>query len=219
MATFFKLFDVQTQLTFYGAYHSNRINILIHMIFVPVLLVLPAFQLSVLDSNTLSRSFQVMASSIPVPSFLPAIHQSFSQHLVFDLNYPAIHAALYIVYYFTLEPVAALLYTPQMVLSLLTATAYSRASGHIATAGMLHAAAWVAQFLGHGLAEGRAPALLDNILGAVVLAPFFVHLEILFGLGYRPQMHKQLNNEIGKEIAKVRKAKGDQRRAAAGKET
>jgi uncharacterized membrane protein YGL010W len=24
---------------------------------------------------------------------------------------------------------------------------------------------WIAQFLGHGLAEGRAPALLDNIVG------------------------------------------------------
>jgi uncharacterized membrane protein YGL010W len=52
----------------------------------------------------------------------------------------------------------------------------------------------------------------------VVLAPFFVHLEILFALGYRPEMHKQLNNEIGKEITKLRKAQGDKRRAAATKE-
>lgn len=115
-----------------------------------------------------------------------------------------------------------------MILSLLTATAYSRTSAHITNAGLLHAVSWVAQFLGHGLAEGRAPALLDNILGgmyfisrpfvsakfpqAVVLAPFFVHLEILFGLGYRPEMHKHINNEIGKEIASIRKAEGDKRR-------
>jgi uncharacterized membrane protein YGL010W len=32
-------------------------------------------------------------------------------------------------------------------------------------AGILNAVSWVAQFLGHGLAEGRAPALLDNLLG------------------------------------------------------
>jgi uncharacterized membrane protein YGL010W len=43
-------------------------------------------------------------------------------------------------------------------------------------------------------------------------------LEILFALGYRPQLHKQLNNDIGKEITKIRKAQGDQRRAAAAKE-
>jgi len=198
-----KLFDVQTQLTFYGAYHSNRINILIHVLCVPLLL----------------WSFQVMAAQIPVPAFVPAIHHIFSKHLVFDLNYSAIHAAIYLAYYFALEPVAALLYTPQLVLSLLTATAYSHSKGSTSPAAILHAISWVAQFLGHGMAEQRAPALLDNIVGAVVLAPFFVHLEILFALGYRPEMHKQLNNEIGKEIAKLRKAKGDQRRAAAAKQT
>ncbi|KAJ7499213.1 hypothetical protein FB451DRAFT_1204648 [Mycena latifolia] len=198
-----KLFDVKTQLTFYGAYHSNKINILIHVIFVPILL----------------WTFQVMASQIPVPAFVPAIHHSFSDHLVFELNYPALHAALYLAYYLALEPVAALLYAPQLILSLLTATAYSHSAGHFTQAGILHAFSWIAQFLGHGVAEKRAPALLDNLLGAVVLAPFFVHLEILFQLGYKPEMHKQLNNEIGKEITKLRKAQGDQRRAAAAKES
>ncbi|KAJ7904255.1 hypothetical protein B0H14DRAFT_2662073 [Mycena olivaceomarginata] len=197
-----KLFDVQHQLTFYGAYHSNRINILIHVICVPILL----------------WSFQVMGSQIPVPSFIPAIHHRFSDYLVFDLNVPAIHAAIYLAYYFALEPFAALLYTPQLVLSLLTATAYSSTAGHVTQAIILHAFSWVAQFIGHGVAEKRAPALLDNLIGAVVLAPFFVHLEILFALGYRPEMHKQLNNEIGKEITKLRKAQGDKRRAAATKE-
>lgn len=53
----------------------------------------------------------------------------------------------------------------------------------------------------------------------MVLAPFFVHLEILFALGYKPAMHKRIQNETGKEITKIRKAQGDKRReAAAGKE-
>lgn len=127
-----------------------------------------------------------------------------------------------------------LLYTPQLILSLLTATAYSHSGSHLTQAGLLHAFSWVAQFLGHGVAEKRAPALLDNLIGgtiffcdltrsscssAVVLAPFFVHLEVLFALGYRPEMHKQLNNDVGKEITKLRKAQGDQRRAAAAKQT
>lgn len=118
-----------------------------------------------------------------------------------------------------------------MALSLLTATAYSKGAGHIANAGILHGVSWIAQFAGHGLAEKRAPALLDNLLGgkilyfntnrslicflvAVVLAPFFVHLEILFGLGYKPEMHKRINNEIGKEVTKIRRAQGDKKRAA-----
>ena len=128
-----------------------------------------------------------------------------------------------------------ILYTPQLVLSLLTATAYSRGSGHVSNAAAIHAISWVAQFLGHGLAEKRAPALLDNLVGgmllfstspghsmtlptcitAVVLAPFFVHLEILFSLGYRPAMHRRIKNEIGKEITRIRKAQGEKRRQKA----
>ena len=42
-----------------------------------------------------------------MPSFMPTIHYAFNDYLVFDLNYATIHAALYLVYYFILEPVAA----------------------------------------------------------------------------------------------------------------
>jgi hypothetical protein len=48
-----------------------------------------------------------MGSQIPVPSFIPAIHHRFSDYLVFDLNVPAIHSAIYLAYYFALEPFAA----------------------------------------------------------------------------------------------------------------
>ena len=47
---------------------------------------------------------------------------------------------------------------------------------------------------------------------AVVLAPFFVHLELLFGAGYRLEFHRHLTNEIGKAVTSVRKAKEDKKR-------
>jgi len=193
-----ELFNVDRQLTFYGAYHANRINVLIHIICVPILL----------------WTFQVLVSQLPVPSLLPVVHYTLGDYFCFDLNWAAIHAGLYLAYYIILEPVAALLYAPQLAASVLTATAYSRGSDHIFNAAILHIASWVAQILGHGLAEKRAPALVDNLIGAVVLAPFFVHLEILFGFGYRPAMHKRINNEIGKEITRIRKAESDAKRSA-----
>jgi 2-hydroxy fatty acid dioxygenase len=49
---------------------------------------------------------------------------------------------------------------------------------------------------------------------ALVLAPFFVHLELLFSLGYRKDFHKDLKNDIGKEVTRIRKAEGDRKRAA-----
>lgn len=65
--------------------------------------------------------------------------------------------------------------------------------------------------------EWTITPLLNRLLSAVVLAPFFVHLEILFAAGYRPQFHKELENDIGKEVAKFRKEQGDAKRAAAKK--
>jgi hypothetical protein len=36
----------------------------------------------------------------------------------------------------------------------------------------------------------------------------------MFMVGYRPALHKQLQNDIGIEIAKMRKAQGDKKRLA-----
>lgn len=41
---------------------------------------------------------------------------------------------------------------------------------------------------------------------AVVLAPFFVHLELLFELGYYPTLNKQIALGVGVEILKFRRA-------------
>ncbi|KAF7973205.1 hypothetical protein HWV62_15793 [Athelia sp. TMB] len=146
-------------------------------------------------------------AGVSIPG-LPAIHHEFNPYLVFDLKFPAVMAGSYLLYYFALEPVAALIYAPQMILSLLTATAfyYHGGDSRIAIAGALHAVSWIAQFAGHGFAEKP-----------IVLAPFFVHLEVLFHFGYRPALHKEVQNSIGKEVTRIRKIEGDKKRAAAGK--
>ena len=80
-------------------------------------------------------------------------------------------------------------------------------------AGMGFTAAWIFQFVGtfapprlesqrtdadpiagHGKFEGRAPALFDSLFQSLVLALFFVFVECLFFLGYRPALHKRLQN-------------------------
>ncbi|KAL4075750.1 hypothetical protein V8B97DRAFT_1926522 [Scleroderma yunnanense] len=191
------LFDVRKQLAFYGAYHSNPVNVWIHIFGVPAI-VWSAF---------------VLGTQLPRPLFLPSVQYVLNEYMVFETNAPALTSALYMVYYAILDPVAALLYAPQMALTLLTATAFSYRPNAIRDALIVQAISWIAQFIGHGFAEGRAPALLDNIVGAFVLAPFFVHLEILFMLGYRPQLHKQLKNDVGVEIARIRREAAEKQRA------
>lgn len=109
-----------------------------------------------------------------------------------------------------MEPVAGGMLAPL----LLGATAYAK---HLtSTYGMtanywalgVHIASWLAQFVGHGMFEGRAPALLDNLVQAFFLAPFFVWLEVLFFFGYRPELKSRLDQAISQEISKYRAGKG-----------
>lgn len=75
-----------------------------------------------------------------------------------------------------------------MTLSLLTATAFSYNSDALTQASTLHGISWIAQFLGHGLAEKRAPALLDNLLGGKPLAVnlFVLRLFLVFSCRSSP---------------------------------
>ncbi|TCD66841.1 hypothetical protein EIP91_000919 [Steccherinum ochraceum] len=192
------MFDVRKQLTFYGAYHSNPINVLIHVICVPLI----------------QWSAWSMAYRIPTKGLLPDIHYDINEYLVFDLNAAAIHAIISIAYYFLLEPTAAFLYAPQGIAIILSATAVGQNHPELFTYVLgIHVACWILQFIGHGVAEKRAPALFDNLLQAIFLAPFFVHIEILFTLfGYNPELQKHLKNDVGVEIARIRKLDGDKKR-------
>ncbi|PBL02746.1 DUF962-domain-containing protein [Armillaria gallica] len=192
------VFNINKQFTFYGVYHRNPINVAIHMICVPMIL----------------WTGLVMGTNLPSTMF-PPIHIVFNDYLAFDLNWASVVAGCFLFYYYTLEPLAAFMYTPEMALITLTALKFAHRPDHMAVSGALHAFAWIAQFVGHGFAEKRAPALMDNILGAAVLAPFFVHLELLYKLGYRPELHKRIDNEISKEVTRIRKLEGDKKRAIA----
>jgi uncharacterized membrane protein YGL010W len=64
------------------------------------------------------------------------------------------------------------------------------------------------------VASSQINKLIRTKFLAVVLAPFFVHLEILFSLGYNPEMHKRIQNGVGLEIARFKKAEGEKKRAA-----
>lgn len=75
------------------------------------------------------------------------------------------------------------------------------------TAIVVHVVCWLLQFLGHGVFEGRAPALLDNLVQAIFLAPLFVWLEFLFKFGYRRELQARVEKAVKIEIAKFRSRK------------
>lgn len=55
---------------------------------------------------------------------------------------------------------------------------------------------WICQFIGHAFFEKKKPALFDNLLQSLVLAPYFILFELLFKLGIMPQLREQLEKDV-----------------------
>jgi len=190
------LFDVAKQLAFYASYHRNPINVAIHICCVPLIL------------------WTSLVITTPI-HLIPNLYIPLSKYLAFEVTFASAGAIIFQLYYFVLEPVGALLYLPQMTFILLSATAFTHNNPDAMQIALgLFVFSWIAQFVGHGFAEGRSPALLENLTGALVLAPFFVHLELLFLLGFKPELHKQINDLAAVELNRVRQLEGGKSRQA-----
>ncbi|RDA93099.1 hypothetical protein CP533_4124 [Ophiocordyceps camponoti-saundersi (nom. inval.)] len=178
--------DLEKHLTFYGAYHHNSVNVAIHMVCVPLILV-SAFCLATYTGTL-----------IQTPPWLTVTN--------LELNLGTIAAIVYASLYFLLEPVAGFVLAGFCIGSAAFAN-HLRSEAPQTTfraALILHVVCWIAQFVGHGKFEGRAPALLDNLIQAIFLAPMFVWLELLFKLGYRKELQSRVEKAVQLEIAKFR---------------
>ncbi|TVY27729.1 putative endoplasmic reticulum membrane protein, partial [Lachnellula hyalina] len=191
--------NLEKQLCFYGAYHHNAVNIGIHMTFVPMILA---------ASLLLATNSPIL---IPLPSWLSIPN--------LPLNAGTLAAIGYSAFYILLEPVAGSILLPMIIgwtafANYLTST-YTASANTVGIS--VEICAWVAQFIGHGVYEHRAPALLDNLVQALVLAPFFVFMEGLFKFGYRPELQKRVNEAVEKEIKKFEAGKPNGAAAKNGK--
>jgi len=174
-------FDLKEQLSFYGAYHSNKWNILIHCICVPLIMWSALVWLSGLEFASLNLS-NGMSDAV-------------------KLNASLVFVMIYGGYYLSLEPQAGALATGILLFFWVTANIFFSNVAHpIALATGLHIFCWALQFIGHGAFERRSPALLDNLLQAIVLAPFFVLIEVLFHVGYKPELKKAVEAKVFEKI-------------------
>ncbi|KAL9402167.1 hypothetical protein Peur_006016 [Populus x canadensis] len=192
------LIDLEKHFAFYGAYHSNSINILIHMIFV-----WPIFFTACL----------ILYFTPPLFS-LPQVQLSlFGYGVVLFFNVGFFLVLIYALFYICLDPkagsLAALLCAFCWVASSLVAgwLGFSLAWKVVLVAQIV---CWTGQFIGHGVFEKRAPALLDNLIQAFIMAPFFVLLEALqtsFGYEPYPGFHASVQAKIDAEIKEWREKK------------
>ena len=199
---------------FYGSYHAHPMNQLIHMIFVPAIL-LTAF---------------IFGSYLDLGAFLPSVLTSRVTPVIGTISLDLVAAIGYAAYYAYLSPnVVGISAAALVLLGFLAAQAFVSAVGSVAwvPALVLHLISWVLQVhLGHTVYEKRAPALLDNLaqvrkccrifkcvngflgfpwsrpMQAFIMAPFFVYVEVLMKLGLVPKLARTVNPLIAKEISR-----------------
>lgn len=168
--------SLKKSFVFYGSYHAETRNKLIHMVFVPCI-------------YTTALTF---LSRVPLPFGIPGTAADAC-------------AATYALTFLAMEPTAGLLYAP--VIGAMHHVGTSILTRNLNLAIGIHAVGWICQFIGHGVFEGRKPALLDNLLQSVHAAVFFVWLEFLFMLGYKPKLKAELDALIAAKIAEDKKKK------------
>lgn len=183
------LLDLEKHFAFYGAYHSNPVNILIHMMFV----------------------WPILFTTLVILYFTPAFFNLSKievgcGHCSLVLNWGFFFTVIYSVFYVCLDKksgsLAALLCFTSWVLgsSLANHLGFSLAWKVVLAAQLF---CWTGQFIGHGVFEKRAPALLDNLAQAFVMAPYFVLLEALhMSIGYEPYpgFHERVKERVEADI-------------------
>eukprot|EP00667_Euglena_gracilis_P014866 EG_transcript_15429 len=180
-----KSFDLVEQFSFYSSYHVNAINKLIHVCFVwPIL-----WTALVMFVDT---------APLPLPAPLPG-----------SVPWgPVALAAGTALYHVCLDrtsgPVSALLAALCLVTSQMFAAHMGPRAVPVACA--IHAFAWVWQFVGHGVFEGRAPSLLDNLAQSFLMAPHFVLLEVTFELGLRKDLYAKAHQRTLGRIKEFKEA-------------
>ncbi|OIT40785.1 PREDICTED: uncharacterized endoplasmic reticulum membrane protein C16E8.02-like [Nicotiana attenuata] len=184
-----RLFDVEKQFAFYGAYHSNPVNFLIHMVFVG-----PIFFTALI----LFYFTPPLLNSTPI--------QLYVDNCFLVLNLGFLFTLIYAFFYVCLDKkagsLAALLCLFYWVSSSFVAhyLGFSLAWKVVLVAQLF---CWTGLVIGHGVFEKRAPALLDNFAEAFLMEPFFVLLEALWTFtGYEPYpgFHAKVKSTIDAEI-------------------
>lgn len=169
-----EVFDMEKKFAFHRTYHSSSINVLIHAI-----IAWPIF-----------FNYMVLACFTPVLGVLPFPPGTlpFQEYMVLNLAFviAVVNAFIYIMLDKKAGTLAAVLCLLCWVGSnvLAETLGFSLAWKVVLVSQVV---CWTAQFIGHGVFEKRSPALLDNLIQAFMMAPFFVLLEVLQKFcGYEP---------------------------------
>merc|ERR1711976_873289 len=172
-----------------GSYHDDLVNKLIHIVCIPLI------------SITLFMIF----------FFYDTFGTKGAQEGLFDLNLGLVLYLFTSFLYLNVDLVSGVLSTIFYGIGFLVGrTMYLNAAANGTLDELwrpvliVHIICWIAQFVGHGVFEKRAPALVDNLLLTLV-APDFVIIEVLFFFGWRKDVEERCVKRICQNIADLEK--------------
>jgi 2-hydroxy fatty acid dioxygenase len=159
------------------------------MVFVPLILI---------TAQGLGTRLKVPASLLKDLPLDPQYYQY--------VNAGALAVLIYSLDYLSLDLFFGVISTPIMVYLNVKSTDYLDESG---SHGLLiywgiQIFSWLIQFVGHGVFEHRAPALLENLNQALLLAPLFVMFEIANLFGFRKDIMKEVDELVKPEVEQFR---------------
>ena len=153
-------FNLEKSFAFYGSYHANPINQVIHVICVPLI-----FTTSI---EILSRFLNHMAIKVILAFYICSF---IKMHAKAGLMYAPVLFGMYYIGTSSIDPTVSTIF---------------------------FCVSWIAQFIGHGVFEKRAPALLTNLPQGLHAAVFFVWLELIFFFGFDPELRHRLQLLVDK---------------------
>jgi uncharacterized membrane protein YGL010W len=197
-----KFENSEAALAFYGVYHRNPWNQLIHFVGVPLIL----------------GSAFVFSAHSKLPILLPTLPFIAGGHY---LNWATLLFVFYNVFYLSIDVFGAVLYAPILYAFYVLAVRLTDCDQKVAkqenklvpwtgTGRVLRYAFWV-QMLGwyvqihpgHKILEGASPAVFQSLGGALTTAPFFAFYEGVWWLGLRQDYQQtilELVNEYTAEL-------------------
>jgi len=159
----------------YGRFHGNTVNILIHLTCIPTIVITSYLLTEFLSTSYFKISFNFGALILSTWGLLYLTKELF-------LGLVTIAEYVGIFYYLHGRDLSCCNFNHlQIVLGLFVT-------------------AWILQFIGHGVFERRAPALVTNLL-LTINAPLFVNIEIFYyAFGYRKGDIDEAKKYIAQDI-------------------
>ncbi|KAF0746414.1 hypothetical protein DYB26_009687 [Aphanomyces astaci] len=192
-------FDLEKQVTFYMSYHSDPTNKTLHLLCIwPILL----------------SAIFLLCTTAPFVDVAQALHP----YVV--ANAALVGVLIYVLWYIVLDPYAGTL-AAALIVSMYVWSNVVIADAVAATGESpwrlalgIHVTAWIIQFIGHGVFEKRAPALLDAWDQAIITAPLFVLLEVLWVFGYRREMQARIEAQVAVNVATFKRERAQRLKAS-----